>query len=55
MDQAIRINCPVQKMTVNVSSSACSTSILHPNGKILQNSTLVDIVTYDGNRRNEYL
>lgn len=55
MDQAIRINCPMQKITVHVSSSASATSIIHPNGKILQNNSLVDIVAHDGLHRNELL
>lgn len=57
LDQAIRVEIPRQKIQLNVSNSAKAASLLHPNGRILQDqdSSRVDIVAFDGNGKNNYV
>lgn len=55
MDRAIRITCPMQKVLVCVSSTAMNTVIYHPNGRIFQNNSRVDLVAFDGAHQNNLL
>lgn len=52
LDGAIRVACPMQKMLLCVSALATDTVIYHPNGRIFQSQSHVDVVAFDGTNKN---
>lgn len=55
LDRAIRIACPMQKILVCISGSTTNAVIYHPNGRIFQNNSRVDLVAFDGSHQNNLL
>ncbi|XP_055299731.1 uncharacterized protein LOC129567135 isoform X2 [Sitodiplosis mosellana] len=55
LDRAIRIACPMQKILVCISGSTTNAVIFHPNGRIFQNNSRVDLVAFDGSHQNNLL
>lgn len=55
LDRAIRVVFPLQNILIAVSNTASAAAIFHPNGRVVQNSSRVDVVAHDGVRHNNYL
>lgn len=55
LDRAIRIFIPKKNILISISNTATSTAILHPNGKILQCNSRIDLVAHDSNKRNDFM
>lgn len=55
MDRAIRVACLAQKMHACISGSEMNAVILHPNGRIFQNDSRIDLVAFDGTNQNNLL
>lgn len=55
LDRAIKITCPMLKILVCISGSTMNTVIFHPNGRICQNDTRVDLVAFDGSYQNNLI
>ncbi|XP_031617044.1 uncharacterized protein LOC116336946 [Contarinia nasturtii] len=52
LDGAIRVACPTQKILICVSAMATNIVIYHPNGRIFQSQSHVDVVAFDGTYQN---
>lgn len=55
LDRAIKIACPTQKILVCISDTTMNTVVFHPNGRICQNNTRIDLVAFDGSHQNNLL
>lgn len=55
LDRAIRLFIPKSNILIAISNTAASTAILHPNGKILQYNSRIDLETHDSNKRNDFV
>lgn len=55
LDKAVRvINCK-SRIAISLASTASSAALIHPNGKVYQYGTRVEIVAYDGMQKNNYV
>lgn len=55
LDKSIRITNSRSHITISLSSNGGSAALIHPNGKVYQCGSLVEIVAYDGNETNDYV
>lgn len=55
LDHAIRVSYPAQKIHACISGSTNSVVVLHPNGRIFQNDSRVNLVAFDGSKQNTLL
>ena len=56
LDKSILIQNPKSKVKIAVCSNMTSSSLEHPNGKVIQKMDRVDIITYDGSKKmNNYV
>lgn len=55
LDRAVRVmNCKSQ-IAISLASTAGSAALSHPNGKVYQYGTRVEIIAYDGRHTNNYV
>lgn len=55
VDKSIRIMNPKGKIVIAMSGNSSSAALMHPNGQVFQHGGLVDIVAYDGMKRNNFV
>uniref|UniRef100_A0A336M9X0 CSON014149 protein n=1 Tax=Culicoides sonorensis TaxID=179676 RepID=A0A336M9X0_CULSO len=55
VDRAIRVVNSKEKIIIAMSGNSSSASLSHPNGQVFQHGGLVEIVGYDGMKRNNYV
>lgn len=55
LDKAIRLTNNRSRITMSLSSNGGSAALIHPNGKVYQFGSFVEIVAYDGNDTNNYM
>lgn len=55
LDKAIRLTNSRSRITISLSSNGGSAALIHPNGKVYQFGSFVEIVAYDGNEANNYV
>lgn len=55
LDKSVRVTNSRHHISISLSSNGCSAAMIHPNGKVYQYGSLVEIVAYDGNEANDYV
>lgn len=55
VDKAVRVINPKGQIVAAMSGNCTSASLTHPNGQVFQHGASVDIVAYDGLKRNNYV
>ncbi|XP_001661772.2 uncharacterized protein LOC5575040 [Aedes aegypti] len=55
IDRSIKLVNNQERITMALSSTGTSAALNHPNGIVFQNGSRVDIVAYDGRRKNSYV
>lgn len=55
LDKAVRVLNQRSMVAIALSSNCSSSALIHPNGRILQTGTKVEIITYDGMKTNNYV
>ncbi|KAG4067069.1 hypothetical protein HA402_000060 [Bradysia odoriphaga] len=55
LDKAVCVIDSRSRITISLSCNGASAVMIHPNGKIHQIGTCVEIVAYDGTKRNNYV
>lgn len=55
LDKSIRLTNSRSRITLSLSSNGGSAALIHPNGKVYQFGSFVEIVAYDGNETNNYV
>lgn len=55
VDKSIRVINPKGQIIAAMSGNCTSASLSHPNGQVFQHGVSVDIVAYDGLKRNNYV
>lgn len=55
LDKSIRLTNSRSRITMSLSSNGGSAALIHPNGKVYQFGSFVEIVAYDGNETNNYV
>lgn len=55
VDRAIRVINSKEKIIIAMSGNSTSVALTHPNGQVFQHGGLVEIVGYDGIKRNNFV
>ncbi|XP_037808195.1 uncharacterized protein LOC119601355 [Lucilia sericata] len=55
LDKAVRVLNQRSMVAIALSRNCSNTALIHPNGRILQSGSKVEIVTYDGMKTNNYV
>lgn len=55
LDKAVRVVNYRSRIAISLSSSAGSAALIHPNGRVYQYGSRVEIVAYDGMKNNNYV
>lgn len=55
LDKAVCVIDSRSRITISLSCNGASAVMIHPNGKIHQIGTCVEIVAYDGTKRNNFV
>ncbi|KAH8258429.1 hypothetical protein KR038_011426 [Drosophila bunnanda] len=55
LDKAVRVLNQRSMVAVSLSRNCSNSALIHPNGRILQSGSKVEIVTYDGMKANNYV
>lgn len=55
LDKAVRVLNQRSMVAIGLSSNCNSSALIHPNGRVLQSGTKVELVTYDGMKTNNYV
>lgn len=55
LDGAVRVLNQRSKVAVSLSHDGNCSALIHPNGRILQIGSMVEIVTYDGMKTNNFV
>lgn len=55
VDRAIRVINSKEKIIIAMSGNSTSVALTHPNGQVFQHGGLVEIVGYDGMKRNNFV
>ncbi|XP_033255050.1 uncharacterized protein LOC117194642 [Drosophila miranda] len=55
LDKAVRVLNQRSMVAVALSRNCSNSALIHPNGRILQSGTKVEIVTYDGMKGNNFV
>lgn len=54
VDKSIRVINSKANIVIALSANSNSAAMSHPNGQVFQHGPLVDIVAYDGMKRNNF-
>lgn len=55
LDKAVCVIDSRSRITISLSCNGASAVMIHPNGKVHQIGTCVEIVAYDGTKRNNFM
>ncbi|KRF80369.1 uncharacterized protein [Drosophila virilis] len=55
LDKAVRVLNQRSMVAVSLSRNGTNSALIHPNGRILQSGSKVEIVTYDGMKANNFV
>ena len=55
LDRAVRVTNSKSRIAISLSSAASSAALIHPNGKVYQFGSRVEIVAYDGMQNNNFV
>jgi hypothetical protein len=55
LDHAVRIVNYPGKVSMSLSANGMSSALIHPNGRVFQHASRVDIVAYDGMENNQFV
>ncbi|KAI9578031.1 wurstfest [Glossina fuscipes fuscipes] len=55
LDKAVRVLNQRSMVAIALSRNCSNSALIHPNGRILQSGSKVEIVTYDGMKTNSYV
>lgn len=55
LDGAVRVLNRRSLLAVSLSRCGNSSALIHPNGRVLQSGSKVEIVTYDGMKNNDFM
>uniref|UniRef100_A0A1B0CGS6 Uncharacterized protein n=1 Tax=Lutzomyia longipalpis TaxID=7200 RepID=A0A1B0CGS6_LUTLO len=55
LDRAVRVINSHSKVAVALSNTGNSSALIHPNGRVYQYGSKVEIITYDGMRKNNFV
>lgn len=55
LDKAVRVLNQRSMVAVSLSRNGTNSALIHPNGRILQSGSKVEIVTYDGMKNNNFV
>ncbi|XP_060656188.1 uncharacterized protein LOC133841479 isoform X1 [Drosophila sulfurigaster albostrigata] len=55
LDKAVRVLNQRSMVAVSLSRNGTNSALIHPNGRILQSGSKVEIVTYDGMKTNNFV
>lgn len=55
VDKSIRVINPKGHIVAAMSGNCSTASLSHPNGQVFQHGVSVDIVAYDGMKRNNFV
>lgn len=55
VDKAVRVVNQRSMVAIALSRNCSSSALIHPNGRMLQIGSKVEIVTYDGMKSNNYV
>ncbi|XP_054736837.1 uncharacterized protein LOC129243670 [Anastrepha obliqua] len=55
LDKAVRVLNQRSMVAIALSRNCSNSALIHPNGRILQSGSKVEIVTYDGMKTNNYV
>lgn len=55
LDKSVRVVNSKSRIAIALDSSTSSAALFHPNGKVYQFGTQVEIVAYDGMQSNNFV
>lgn len=55
LDKAVRVLNQRSMVAIALSRNCANSALIHPNGRVLQNGSKVEIVTYDGMKSNHFV
>lgn len=55
LDGAVRVLNPRSKIAVSLSHDGNCSGLIHPNGRIMRFNSIVEMVTYDGMKTNNFV
>lgn len=55
LDKAVRLTNTFRGIDVSIDASGTSSAVVHPNGKVNQCGSDVEVVAFDGTKRNEFM
>lgn len=55
MSKAVRVTNMKSRIVISLESSANSAALIHPNGRVYQYGSRVEIVAYDGMQNNGFM
>lgn len=55
LDKAVRLTNVFRGIDVTIDASGTSAAVMHPNGKVNQYGSEVEVVAYDGTNRNDFM
>ncbi|CAD7078019.1 unnamed protein product [Hermetia illucens] len=55
LDKAVRVVNQRSRVAISLSSNGSSSALIHPNGRVYQYGSRVEIVAYDGMKTNNYV
>ncbi|XP_055642549.1 uncharacterized protein LOC129779222 [Toxorhynchites rutilus septentrionalis] len=55
IDHSVKLMNHHERVTIALSSTGTSSALTHPNGIVFQNGSRVDIVVFDGRKKNPYV
>ncbi|XP_037946550.1 uncharacterized protein LOC119678654 [Teleopsis dalmanni] len=55
LDRAVRVLNQRSMVAIALSRNCTNSALIHPNGRVLQSGSKVEIVTYDGTKSNNYV
>lgn len=55
LDKAVRLTNIFRGIDVSIDASGTSSAVIHPNGKVNQYGSEVEVVAFDGTNRNNFV
>ena len=55
LDRAIRVVNQRSMVAISLSSNGSSSALIHPNGRVYQYGSKVEIIAYDGMKTNNFV
>lgn len=55
LDKSVRVTNSKSRIAISLANTASSAALYHPNGKIYQYGSRVEVIAYDGMQNNNFV